>query len=690
MGRIRFRDRAVVVLPFVRWLTSRTPAGLRGIVASGVAVAAVAAFLVAGPAGAADTDPRIDLRVLVVTDGTPGVDAVSAQLEREGVPFDTIDTRAAGRNTITPALLSPAAGQGRYQGVVVPSESALPAAEDSALADYERAFAVRRIVAYTWAGPHAGQSTAWSGTMDGGSLTVTAAGRAAGFGYLAGTIAVDDRQGGVSEAYAALGTPAPAADFTPLVTGTAPGGAGTGSVAGVYKHDGREELVITTALNRYLTHGMVLGHGLVTWLTKGVNLGYWRNYFSLHVDDVLLPDDRWISAANCTAGDDCPASVPEKPIRMVPADVDALVAWQKANGVKLDIAFNAAGSVEAGSADPLTARLLARKADLRWLNHTYSHPYLGCVKDDTVVPWRCAVEPSTGSTTYATRADITSEITKNLDWARSKNVSLDKRELVTGEHSGLRSLPQMPADNPNLGPAMQAAGVTVVASDASREAQPRAIGPARTVPRHPMNIYYNVATVAEEVDEYNWIYTSEEDGGSGVCAVNPASTCIEPLGPNGFQSYIVPMEVRIAFDHMVSADPRPHYAHQSNITEDRVLYPVLDALLARYKQTFAATAPVVNPRMSAVADQMRRHEQWRAAVDSGAVTGYRRGDTVTIVNNGQSTLDIPATGPAGTRVATVSLLGLSLGSPLGEAYGGQRSGWQAVKSQATLTLKLAA
>jgi hypothetical protein len=689
MGRIRFRDRVAVVLPFVRWLTSRTPAGLRGIVASAVAVAAVAAFLVAGPAGAADTDPRIDLRVLVVTDGTPGVDAVSAQLEREGVPFDTIDTRASGRTIITPALLSPVAGHGLYQGVVVPSEAALPNAENTALADYERTFGVRRIVAYTWAGPHAGLSTAWSGTLDGGSLTVTAAGRSAGFGYLTGTMAVDDRQAGVSETYAGLGTPL-GADFTPLVTGTAPGNAGSGSVAGVYKHDGREELVITTALNRYLTHGMVLGHGLVTWLTKGVNLGYWRNFFSLHVDDVLLPDDRWIPAANCTAGDDCPASVPTRPIRMVPADVEALVAWQNTNGIKLDVAFNAAGSAEAGSADPLTARLLARKADLRWLNHTYSHPYVGCVKDVTVAPWRCAVEPSTGSTKYATQADITSEITKNLDWARSKNVTVDKRELVTGEHSGLRSLPQMPADNPNLGPAMQAAGVTVVASDASREAQPRVIGSARTVPRYPMGIYYNVATVAEEIDEYNWIYTSEEDGGSGICAINPASTCIEPLGANGFQSYIVPMEVRIAFDHVVSVDPRPHYAHQSNITEDRVLYPVLNALLARYKQTFAVTAPVVNPRMSAVADQMRRMDSWREAVNSGAVTAYRRGDTVTIVNNGQSTLDTPATGPAGIRVATLSFLGLEVGSLLGEAYGGQRSGWQAVKSKGTLTLKLAA
>jgi len=171
---------------------------MRGVVASGVAVAAVAAFLVAGPAGAADTDPRIDLRVLVVTDGTPGVDAVSAQLEREGVPFDSIDTRSAGRPTITATLLSPSAGYGKYQGVVVPSNEMLPAAENTALADYERTFGVRRIVAYTWAGPHVGLSTAWSGTMDGGSLTVTAAGKGAGFGYLAGTMPVDDRNDGVS------------------------------------------------------------------------------------------------------------------------------------------------------------------------------------------------------------------------------------------------------------------------------------------------------------------------------------------------------------------------------------------------------------------------------------------------------------------------------------------------------------
>lgn len=650
---------------------------LRGVVSSAIAVAAVAALIVAGPAGAADAGKRIDLRVLVVTDGTPGVDAVTAQLDREGIPYDSVDTRAAGRPTVNPALLTAAAEHGKYQGVVAPNENPLPAAEATALADYERAFGVRRLVAYTWAGPHVGQTTAFSGPLDGGSLTVTAAGKAAGFGYLAGAIPVDDRDPSVPEAFATLGVAG--AGFTPLVTGRAKSGA-AGSVAGVFSGDGREQLVITTALNRYLTHGLVLGHGLVSWLTRGVNLGYWRNYFSLHVDDVLLPDDRWHIAGNCTVGADCPSTLTAPAIRMTPADVDTLVAWQKRTGLKLDMAYNAFGSTEAGANDPLTARLLARKADLRWLNHTWSHPYLGCVKDETVVPWRCTAQ-------YAPQAQITSEIKQNIDWAAAKGVTIDKTELVTGEHSGLRSLPEMPADNPNLAPALQATGVTTIASDASREQFARVIGPARTVPRHPMNIYYNTGKIAEAVDEYNWIYTSKANGGSGICATNPASTCITPLGANGFTGHIVPTEARIAFDHVAAADPRPHYAHQSNITEDRVLYPVLDALLAKHRAVYAASASLVNPRMSAVSQLLARQEAWRKAVAARTVTGYRKGDTVTIVNSGAA-LDVPLTAPASARKAAVNLLGVAVpGDTYGESYGGERSAWQSVGKGKTFAVK---
>src|SRR6185369_2554567 len=222
-----------------------------------------------------------------------------------------------------------------------------------------------RIIAYTWANPAVGLTTTWSGTLDGAQLTVTDAAKASGFGYLKGSLDIDNRDPGVAESYGYLAAAAAGAGFTPLVSATAPGGGPSGALMGVYAHDGREELVVTLAMNRFQTHAMVLGHGLVQWLTKGVHLGHWRNWFSVHVDDVLLPDDRWHTGANCTVGDSCnvardPGQYPyNTTIRMNATDVDTLIAWQNARGVKLDLAFNGEGSVDAGPADPLTAKLVA-------------------------------------------------------------------------------------------------------------------------------------------------------------------------------------------------------------------------------------------------------------------------------------------------------------------------------------------
>jgi hypothetical protein len=667
-----------------------------------VACAATAILLgAAAPARAYATDARIDLKLLVVTDGRTNVSAVTAQLDREGVPYELVDTRESTRPTITAGYLSDTvSGQPRakYQAVVLPHESALPQAELDALAAYETRFKIRHLNAYTWAHPGVGLNFAtWAGTVDGMTATVTPAAKAAGFGYLAGQVRLDDVDPIVPESYAALATGSttlPAgATFTPFLTLPVPGGnpATPAAPIGIYGHDGREEMVMTISLNEFQTHSRVLAHGVVEWLTRGVHLGHWRNYLSVHVDDVFLPDDRWHTAANCTFGDDCPAGTPANtPIRMSPADVDHLVAWQNSRSLKLDMAYNGEGAEDAGAGDPLTARLLAQRANLRWINHTYGHPHLGCVQDFSVVPWRCATNAS-GQVQYVTQAEIEFQISQNVTWARGKGINLDSSELVTGEHSGLRSLPQMPVDNPNLAPALNRTGIKSIAADNSRDPQSRMIGNARTAPRHPMNIFYNVATKAEEVDEYNWIYTSREDGGSGICTDNPAtSTCIEPLaGPAAFDSYIVPIEARIAFGHVVSNDPRPHYAHQSNITEDRILYPVLDEILARYGATYASSAFLVNPKMAAVAEQLRRADVWRAALAAGRVEAYLSGGRITILNRGNTALHVAASMPAGTSVVTLSLLGIELlTGPYGESYAGGKSAWTSVAAGGRLLLRL--
>jgi hypothetical protein len=417
----------------------------------------------------------------------------------------------------------------------------------------------------------------------------------------------------------------------------------------------------------------------------------------VHIDDVFLPDNRWDSAANCTVGDDCnptrdPASKPyNQLIRMTPSDVDNAVAWQQRQQFKFDFAYNAMGSVEAGAGDPLTAALVDHADDFRWINHTYAHLYLGCVQDFTVSPWRCATDPATGGTRWMSKQDIVQQITDNINWADSHGLPIDYRELVTGEHSGLRSLPQVSTDNPNFGPALDETGVTLTGSDASRELWPRPVGAARTVPRYPMNIYYNTGTVREAVDEYNWIYTRRADGGSGLCENNPSSTCIAPLTPAaGFTGYVVPIEGRIAFDHVVSVDPRPHYAHQSNLAEDRILYPVLDTVLARYRATFTAATPMVNARFSAIEQQMRRQDLWRAALAARSVTAYLQDGRVSVVNGGAA-VDVPITVPTGTRTATVRSDGSEvLGGQYGEAYGGQRSAWKNVPRGGRQYLRLPA
>ena len=73
----------------------------------------------------------------------------------------------------------------------------------------------------------------------------------------------------------------------------------------MYAHDGREELVVTATCTASQQWFNEISHGLITWMTRGVHLGYQRNYFAVQVDDVFLPDSRWSATGHCTPGDDC-------------------------------------------------------------------------------------------------------------------------------------------------------------------------------------------------------------------------------------------------------------------------------------------------------------------------------------------------------------------------------------------------
>ncbi|MEV7078448.1 hypothetical protein AB0N88_07885 [Streptomyces sp. NPDC093516] len=643
--------------------------------------ALIAALGLPGGTAHADTTPRIDLRVLVVSDGGPSTDAIAAELAAAGTPYTLIDLTRPGRTVIDAGFLADTVDgrpRARFQAVVLPDDNPFPAgsAEMAALAAYERAYDIPQVDAYTYARPEAGLQYplpgGYAGSLDGKEAQVTAAGRAGPFGYLDGAVPFEDNDPAVGESYAYLSKPVAGADFTPYVEAPIPGQSAKGTLVGEYRHDGRRELVVTFVYNRYQQQFRLLARGIVEWMTGGVHLGAARNYFSVHVDDVFAADDRWNSTLDCTPGDvDCadPNATPD-PIRMTAADVDHAVAWQHDKDFTLDFAYNGAGSVDHrqdhDGADALADRLIARRGEFRWINHTYSHPFLGCVQDTTVVPWKCATDAD-GSTRWTSRAEISDEIATNRVWGHGAGLPLHDDELVTGEHSGTKVLPQQPEDNPNLALALDDNDIAWLGSDNSREPAQRRVGPATTVPRYPMNVFYNAGRAAEQVDEYNWIYTSRAQGGSGICEDNPqTSTCLPaPLDPaTGYAAHIVPLETRIALGHVLSNDPKPHFIHQSNLAEDRIAYPVLDGVLDGYRALFTEDTPLLNPRMRDIGAELRRRAAWQAALRAGEVTAYRIGTAVTV--DAPDGLAVTATLPAGTTLA---------GAAFGEAYAGAVSGW---------------
>jgi hypothetical protein len=240
--------------------------------------------------------------------------------------------------------------------------------------------------------------------------------------------------------------------------------------------------------------------------------------------------------------------------------------------------------------------------------------------------------------------------------------------VASGEYSGLMLLPQQPVDNPNLAEAMSTDHIQWIAMDASREPAMRPVGAALGVPRHPIDVGYDVDTVAAEVNEFNWYNDSKADGGSGICQGSTTTACLKPLDPQtGWTSVIVPGQVQIVLAAVLSGDARPFFMHQSNLTGDRLGYAVMDGVLSAYRAVYSPSAPIVNLPMSGAGAVLHDQQLWAQAVRSGQISAWVEGNTLTVV--GPPGTPVPVTAPAG-----------SAGPPFASRYAGELSGYATLGS----------
>ena len=152
------------------------------------------------------------------------------------------------------------------------------------------------------------------------------------------------------------------------------------------------------------------------------------------------------------------------------------------------------------------------------------------------------------------------------------------------------------------------------------------------MPRHPINIFYNTSTEAQEVDEYNTLYLPPSLG--GTCVASRTTTCL--TAPATFAD-IVNSVVSGMLQNMLSNNPEPTYVHQTNImgtpprrtghpgtppntpdtTGDGLLYSVLNPLLAEYHSYFTASAPYEQPTLGAIGAIEGEQSAWHAALSAG-------------------------------------------------------------------------
>ena len=557
----------------------------------------------------------VDLKLLILatTGDESGLGALRSFLDYQGTPYEVAKLAAGDK---LPPLQDGV--RGLYQGVILTlgnlgycnpgCRSALDAQGWERLDGYMRDFGVRLVSYYTYPEPRYGM------TAMGGVTTTDDRPLMAQFTPEAAAV------------FRELRLPASvriANAFTYLAQATAGEGEitrpllriGSQVLAAIHeKPDGREYLALTFDNNPNLLHSLLLQHGLIDWVTRGVHLGWRKTWILPQVDDLFLPNYLFEAAKpECaTSGGpslDANGEIPCRKLRIEGGDLEAVAAWQRAwrakpqfEGVRVSLAYNGFG-VKSDD-DALLAAARRVRGDFLWVSHTYSHRHLDCY------------EASADGCRGASAAEGLNEVSENRAAGERFGLPVDLPSLVTPQISGLH--------NEEFLHGAAQAGIRYLVSDTSRaEFVPEIpnTGQRSThepaiflIPRRPTAIFYNAADgeparAGSEPDEYNFLFGPKgqfrkADGQPFYAADQPYAEIVE-------------RESELTLKYLLRGEMYPLMFHQANLWRFQgnrtLLTDLLDRVLARFEGL--SNLPVLTVEQSRLGQLLEeRLDYWKAEV----------------------------------------------------------------------------
>ncbi|HET7142950.1 MAG TPA: Ig-like domain-containing protein [Anaerolineales bacterium] len=588
----------------------------------------------------------IDLKILVIatnpTDTNTALPAIKQALDYQGTPYTVFTASPRPSDPATDRLASLLSNgcHGNFEGVILgngeaaysdPSagwQSALTDTEWQSLYTYERTFNVRQATWYTYPSSQYG----FNPPSSGGDTTSTpiAANYTGAAGSVFGLYANTTNPLTIRNVWAYRATPL---DGNTSVLLSDSGG--NALVAIRNYSDGTQNLAMTFDGNPNVTHTQVLAYGVVNWVANGLFLGERHIFLTPQVDDIFIDSHVWVEGTACGTNTEQTNSL----YRISGDDLQAVIDWQAdkqsqptTRNFLLDMMFNGEGTNGSFDSDTLTPMAQANQGLFKWTNHTYTHANL----DNTSY-----------NTTY-------NEIVQNNQVAQQLGfTTFSNKNLITPDVSGLT--------NANAMQAAFDAGVRYLVTDTSRAGydnpSPNVGIPNQSqpgiymVPRRPNNLFYNVTTPQQWLEEYNCIYNSF-------------------WGRNLTYSEILDNESNVLLKYVLIGEMDPWMFHETNLRAydgtHTLLGDLFDQILTKYDRLF--TLPVVSPTLDDLATRMQNRGIYN---DAGVTASIVPGQTITITS--KKNVMVPVTG---------------LQTSDAESYGGQFIAHVSVNAGQSVTILL--